>query len=358
MLSSEIMAKLDTGDLGFNQLPHFSTHAIEFFTAQAKNLSGTGIPVDCELLICELLKASIKFLLPDNGYLFADHDFNPSMFELLRLPYPICALEYTATRELYAEGSNLTHAAKRIALCFDPKQLPLAQLEQLTRLCGTNFLDDLPERSLAVMAVYEANGSWGAAVGLVLIDLDENRPLRLKDTPTGKISDMAERVGFKIHSKPSDHGLPVTFKAFLSRTRLLGQSDTQAYESLYIDSLDEVRASYEFLAAINCSNVGTQNVPAPSMLNDKRKKKGKAPFYPYKVLDLSPPSEGSSGTGGGTHASPRAHLRRGHIRQLGERSGNKVLWINAMMVNAKAEGPPVSTVYKVRTGAKKDLADL
>jgi hypothetical protein len=343
------MAKLDTKDLGFNQLPHYSTHAIEFFAEQATKLSRAGIPVDCELLICDLLKASIKFLLPDNGYLFADHDFKPSMFELLRLPYPVCALEYTATRELYAEGSDLTHADKRIALCFDPWQLPPAQIAQLTRLCGRNFLEGLPERVLAVMAVYEANSAWGAAVGLVLVDLEENRPTRLKDTPTQELSDMAKRVGIKIHSKPSDHGLPVTFVAFLSRTRLIGQSDQQAHEALYIDSLDEVRATYEFLAAINCSNVGTQEVPAPSMLNDKRKKKGKTPFYPYKVLDLSPAAESGSNGSGGSHAPPRAHLRRGHIRQLGERAGNKVLWINATMVNAKTDGPPVSTVYKVRT---------
>jgi hypothetical protein len=343
------MAKLDTKDLGFNQLPHYSTHAIEFFTEQAKKLSSAGIPVDCELLICDLLKASIKFLLPDNGYLFAEHDFKPSMFELLRLPYPVCALEYTATRDLYAEGSNLTHADKRIALCFDPRQLPADQVARLTRLCGRGFLEGMPERVLAVMAVYEANATWGAAVGLVLIDLDENRPLRLKDTDTGELSDLATRVGMKIHSKPSHHGLPVTFVTFRERTRLLGQSDQQAHEALYIDSLDEVRASYEFLAAINCSNVGTQEVPAPSMLNDKRKKKGKTPFYPYKVLDLSPPAEASSREGSGSHASPRAHLRRGHIRQLGERAGNKVLWINATMVNAKTDGPPVSTVYKVRT---------
>lgn len=343
------MAKLDTKDLGFNQLPHYSTHAVEFFAAQAKQLSGSGIPVDCELLICELLKASIKFLLPDNGYLFADHDFKPSMFELLRLPYPVCALEYTATRDLYAEGSGLTHADKRIALCFDPWQLPAVQVAQLSRLCGRDFLAGIPERVLAVMAIYEANGAWGAAVGLVLVDLEGDRPMRLKDTPTGELSDLAKRAGMKIHSKPSDHGLPATFVTFLQRTRLMGQSDQQAYEALYIDSLDEVRASYEFLAAINCSNVGTQDVPAPSMLNDKRKKKGKAPFYPYKVLDLSPAAESGSRDGGGTHAAPRAHLRRGHIRQLGERAGNKVLWINATMVNAKVDGPPVSTVYKVRT---------
>ena len=123
--------------------------------------------------MASLLRDSVKFLLQGNGYLFADHDFKPGMFDLQHLPFPICALEFTAAAELYAEGSGLSHAAKRIALCFDPKKLSESQLESLTScLCGRPFMEELPERSLAVMAVYESNGVWGGAVGLVLIDLE------------------------------------------------------------------------------------------------------------------------------------------------------------------------------------------
>ncbi|KVP75078.1 hypothetical protein WJ96_04755 [Burkholderia ubonensis] len=344
------MAKVDVEDLGYNQIPHYCTHAIDFFAELANWMpQRLGIPADFELLLCELMRDSIKFLLPDNGYLFADHDFRPAMFDLLRLPYPVCALEFTATPELYAAHSGLAYSAKRIALCFDPRQLPPAQISRFSRLCGKPFLDSVPERCLAVMAVYEANGTWSAAVGVVLIDLDEDKPMPLKGEIPEELRVVAERIGERLKSKKTVHGLPATFLTFPGRSRLVGQTVDEATEALYIDTIDEMRTAYEFLAAINCSNVGTQDVPAPKLLNDRRKKKGRALFYPYKVLDLSPATApGERGEGGGIHASPRTHLRRGHIRQLGERFGYKVLWINATVVNAKPGAEPVSTVYKVR----------
>ena len=36
---------------------------------------------------------------------------------------------------------------------------------------------------------------------------------------------------------------------------------------------------------------------------------------------------------GGNHASPRMHLRRGHLRRL----PNKVVWVKEAMVNAKSQ---------------------
>jgi hypothetical protein len=347
------MSKIDLQDLGFSQVPHYCTHAIESFTELAEFVPDKlGVPADLELLLCDLLRDSIKFLLPDNGYLFSDHDFKPAMFDLLRLPYPVCALEFAATPELYAAQSGLSQSGKRIALCFDPRALPPPQIARLSRLCNRPFLERVPERCLAVMAVFAVDGMWSASVGVVLIDLDEDKPMALKAMESGELSELTDRVADRLKVSKTAHGLPATFLAFPIRAQLVGQTLDTAVESLYIDTIDEVRTAYEFLAAINCSNVGTQDVPAPKMLNERRKKKKRALFYPYKVLDISAaPAAAGKGAAGGTHASPRSHLRRGHIRQLGERSGYKVLWINAMMVNAGAGDEPVSTVYKVKGGA-------
>jgi hypothetical protein len=342
------MSKIDLEDLGFNQVPHYCTHALESFTELASFVPDKlGVPADLELLLCDLLRDSIKFLLPDNGYLFAEHDFKPAMFDLLHLPYPVCALEFAATPELYAANSGLSQSAKRIALCFDPRALPPAQIARLSRLCNRPFLERVPERCLAVMAIFAVEGMWSASVGVVLIDLESDKPMALKGL-SGELSELTDRVADRLKVAKTAHGLPATFHAFPIRAGLVGQSVDTAVESLYIDTIDEVRTAYEFLAAINCSNVGTQDVPAPKMLNERRKKKGRALFYPYKVLDISPASVSGKEGAGGTHASPRSHLRRGHIRQLGERSGYKALWINATMVNARAGGEPVSTVYKVK----------
>lgn len=69
------MDKPNLSELGYNQLPHYNTHAIEHFEHFAKELPvKMGISADYELLLAGLLRDSVKFLLPDNGYLFADHD--------------------------------------------------------------------------------------------------------------------------------------------------------------------------------------------------------------------------------------------------------------------------------------------
>ena len=172
--------------------------------------------------------------------------------------------------------------------------------------------------------------------------------MAVKGVPA-EMSELADRVATRLKSVKTvtTHALPATFVPFPLRAAMVGQDLETAVESLCIDTIDEVRTTYEFLAAINCSNVGTVAVPAPKVLNDRRRKKGRPLFYPYKVLNLFAPATNGKGKGDGTHASPGAHLRRGHIRRLGERSDFKTLWINAMMVNARP-GEPVSTVYKVK----------
>ena len=338
-------------ELGYAQIPHFCTHAIEAFEELARLLEReVGISPDFELFLRDLLRDSVKFLLPDNGFLFENVDYRPELFDLQRLPYPICALEFVATEELYASGSGLAHAAKRIAVCFDPRQLRIEQLSRLNGLVGRDLMLELPERCLGIVSVYQVDNIWASCVGVVLIDLDGDRPVSLKGVSKDKFV-VAERLTEILpNKKKTAHGLPVTLVPFPVRSAMVGHSAEHAAECLLIDTLDEVRTTYQFLAAINASNVGTQEIPAPKQLNEKRKKKGKVPFYPYKILDIgSATAEGSGG--GGSHASPRTHLRRGHLRRLGERFGGKVLWINATVVNSKTESGPVSQVYKVR-GAK------
>lgn len=87
---------------------------------------------------------------------------------------------------------------------------------------------------------------------------------------------------------------------------------------------------------LQCVNVRTVDNPAPVKLNAKRKARGKLPLYSFKTLHLAVPNLRSEGLVlGGTHASPRLHLRRGHVRHLGE--GRRV-WVQACVVGS---GPGV-----------------
>lgn len=83
---------------------------------------------------------------------------------------------------------------------------------------------------------------------------------------------------------------------------------------------------------LGCSNVDTADNPAPSALNKKRAKARKYPVLEYKTLVLKIDAQRTSGkAGGGTHASPRVHLRRGHVRRL--ESGQRV-WVQACVVGS------------------------
>lgn len=69
----------------------------------------------------------------------------------------------------------------------------------------------------------------------------------------------------------------------------------------------------------------------PSPTNAKRLAKGKKPLFEWKVIDITANHvlpENSAPTGR-THASPRRHVRRGHMRQY--KSG-KVAWVKQTMV--------------------------
>lgn len=91
------------------------------------------------------------------------------------------------------------------------------------------------------------------------------------------------------------------------------------------------------MEVIACSNVEIIENKAPAFINRKRKEKNKQPFYSFKTLHIKPTEKKTqiANREKGTHASPRVHLRRGHIRKL---SPNKRVWVQACVVGSKEAG--------------------
>jgi hypothetical protein len=74
---------------------------------------------------------------------------------------------------------------------------------------------------------------------------------------------------------------------------------------------------YVLHSLINARGIKLQIEPAPAKLNRKRAKKNKLPLHEHRVLKIGGYSSGGRVLGvGATHASPRAHWRRGHIRTI------------------------------------------
>lgn len=89
-----------------------------------------------------------------------------------------------------------------------------------------------------------------------------------------------------------------------------------------------------FCCAINCTNVGRQEHQPERKLQKARSKRGKAPLFSYWTLMLNGRG-GETHDLGGTHASPRVHLRRGHPRQY---APGKWTWVQAHAVGNRAAG--------------------
>lgn len=89
-----------------------------------------------------------------------------------------------------------------------------------------------------------------------------------------------------------------------------------------------------FLSALHCSNVQRIANAPDAKLQKARAKRGKAPLFSYWTLQLDGKSERDENHGG-THASPRVHLRRGHPRQY---APGKWTWVQACAVGNRAAG--------------------
>ena len=93
------------------------------------------------------------------------------------------------------------------------------------------------------------------------------------------------------------------------------------------------------MVALSIDHGRYETLPAPTRLNKKRIKKGRVPLYEYKVLDIVadilqavPAAKPHQG---GTHASPRMHKRRGHVRRL---HSGRTTWIRHMIVGKPGTG--------------------
>ncbi len=97
----------------------------------------------------------------------------------------------------------------------------------------------------------------------------------------------------------------------------------------------DVSHFFHAIEVLNCSNVVYLDI-APSRLKQGRIKKGKTPLFTYKTLHIKTGMrDEQKNHAGGTHASPRVHLRRGHIRTL---ASGKTTWVQPCVVGDKSKG--------------------
>lgn len=331
------------------QALNYCAHAIEDLRELEASLRGTA-PESARVFrrVIDMLQHSVKFILPNCCNLIDPDELKQAHLDLIRLPFPCVAFEAPWEKE---DGIDQlgefqqTPATKRIALCWD------ASLEY-ELLPGLNsVLKAFPEGGVFVIPIYwgPEHRRWTVALGgsfvpyentVQDVNLEESLPAsRIAHAATIEAG-LAKPKAKQFRSEPF-YLLPEFYERTLAA---YGGDREKAYAQIILDSRDEVQTVVQACSVINCANVTTAEIQAPAALNKKRQEKGKQPFFTYKVLQLSDERrEAGKGGAGGSHGSPRMHLRRGHLRRL----ESKVIWVRPSMVNAGSNAGVVLKDYAV-----------
>lgn len=241
--------------------------------------------------VIDLARLAQKFILPIGGHLFKDAEFRALDEDVpLKLPAPLIAIEF---------------ASAPIA----PSARQAAEGLESTSGCVV-FAREHDDRIVITYAVkYTSDGVWGVLPD-ASIELTE-----FIDRSAAKGGRVPMHVRLTDVSADSrNYGRPVGV--------LLG-----------------------LLNALACSNVHMERSEPKKGVKVKRA----LPFDTYHVLMVDVPSHHTGGgAGGGSHRSPREHLRRGHIVRP---DGRRPYWRNATVVNAGVGGK-VSKDYALRNRAQ------
>lgn len=309
-----------------------SSQAIKSFLAE---VSRADLKQSDKLMfswLANTLQGGVKFVIPDANMIFDGGDTTRGM-ELVRLPYPVTVLEYEVEGAI---GDEQVVAPKRIALCISPSSPSLDTIQGLFRDNQSEVLTRDDEDGIYIVAMFELAGAWFVPPVLSFVRSEPDPT----ENPRRTASNSRWAQQFRM--------LPLPIEASLQSYSGTGK---QIADDLLHDVHDEVNSAVTFCKLMNCSNVHEQVIPAPKAINAARARKGKLPLFEYRtlVVDVTSIARDRSDSQGerSERASPRQHLRRGHIRRIADR----VVWVNAAVVGAHGR---IEKTYCIKGG--RDVA--
>jgi hypothetical protein len=252
----------------------------------------------------------VIFTLPAGGVL-TDRKIKSFSGDLLRPPYKYVILEYVGSPGAIPAG--YTACPKRVVIAID---------------MGT-FVSVLP------CLFNEREGRWIPHIYMGTFSYTDPNVFYTK--------------GGVAHIKVQyDVNLPVIFGAIRQQWTGTPEALTQQIAS---DLADEMNAYIDFCYVLHHNEVTLDDVLPDKAKNKMRRALGKTPLFTYKVLTIGKKKRKSQHLGG-THASPRSHLRRGYYRtsQNGVRH-----WVQPCMVKGDTDGF-VHKDYKVEGTVMEGLS--
>lgn len=323
----------------FKRAPNYSLEAIRDLEACAIRLE-QRFPVAAGMTrsLAAVIESAHKFALPEGGRLF-DGAVTPAMMDAFRLPYEQCVMEFDCPPEEGAEFDRFhcVVVSRRIVVCMDMAKV----VEFLVRHGVQNRVE---EDSCLVWPIDFKDGAWMPSWCGVMLPYNQE-PTWLSNEQLKTAREKLDSMGAT--SRRGERPVRWTFNATYVGLGDLGSAvirqydDDEASYSAHVDTIDEVIAVFQSCAALACSNVTTEIV-RPN--REARAARPASTLFDYHVLMIDPSKERNpSEDRGGTHASPRTHLRRGHIRRL---AWGPRIWVNSCVVNPSAIGT-VNKDYKI-----------
>lgn len=330
----------------FIQPLNYSAHAIDDLRIAVDRLRHQ-VPISAQVIsgVIELLQRSIKFILPNCCDIFDVDSLDQKHLDLVRLPFPIVAFEAPWEKDaplFEVNGVMQTRATRRIALCWEPEAYEL--------LPGmSDWLQVFPAGGVFVLPIYYCPGMpWQLGFGCIFQPYENVvTPVNINEgLPASRMAvEAILGVGGRInkHTKQFKcEPVPILIELFEAEATRVGRNEALA--AILLDCGDETNVLIQACATINCNNVESEVLPAPAALNKKRVARGKQPFFEYKVLQLTGEASVKGAAGGGDHATPRTHLRRGHLRRL---DAQRVIWVRAAVVNPNSPRGKIDKDYSV-----------
>lgn len=301
-------------------------------------------------IVIKLLKESVKFLLPNCGELLDIDNFNQGHHDLLKMPYPLTAFEAPWKKETsniaapIHENVGELLSEKRIALAIESdcdaiKDLPhFSYLSESFSAEGGVFI--LPISEIAGNFMLLSSGCF----------LPYGKKLKWQGDEKTELSRRVEQdLDRKFGINQKNARIPTEIVAILPELvhetiRHLGQAEAELLA--FTDSRDEAQMILQACAVMNCENIEIQDLPTNHKLNKSRLKKGKLPFFEYKILGIGEDSyKRTNHNSNSGDSKKRMHLRRGHLRRL---ETGKTTWVRNSVINP-GEKKVIEKAYKLKS---------
>jgi hypothetical protein len=298
---------------------NYAAQCADSLRQQVKSVSNMTIGADVTSVaglyenLSSVVQNSIHFALPDGGTIFNDR-LKGMEGQNIRLPFSGITVEWFMPNGPLSSDEELISNKKRLVLAYEG---PNPIKSHCQGVCFISFY-----------FVY-AHNVWAPEPIYFFIPKDVAIPNQ-ENFPNGELG-LDTECGI---------WMPSVYEHMYGAKAKDGVCKAAIHNTLI-----NILCALELLEALSCSNVSHEPIETiDPRKNAKRIKAGKLPIYETRILTIDSGKSSQSGMAqGGTHASPRQHLRRGHIRRLSDKN----VWVNSCVVG-RAEHGVIEKQYYVQ----------